>query len=661
VIEVAKRLRTEPAVLVSTLRRDLDWIVLKCLEKDRARRYETAGALAEDIGRYLDHQPVLARPPSAGYKLRKFVRRNRGAVLAGAVVASTMMIAAGVSVAFGLSEARQRKAAERVRDELTQVARFQEEQFAGIDAQAMGIRLRAGLLDKVRAAAERSQAPPAEVEARVHELEKLIAGSDFTGMALESLQDDFFQPALTAIDAQFADQPLVMAQLLQSSADTLRDVGLLEAASRPQEEALAIRRRELGDEHPDTLTSIAAMGLLIRAQGNLAEAEPYYREALDSRRRVLGDEHADTLRSMSNMGALLQAQGKLTQAERYYRDALKKRRRVLGEEHPDTLTSLASVGYLLTAQGKWDEAEPYYRDVLEKRRRILGDDHPHTLFAINNMAALLQTQLRFSEAETLYTEALERRRRVLGDDHPDTLQSLNNLGNLLQTLGKAEAEAYYREALEKRRRVLGDEHPYTLNSIQNLATLLLSQGGLEEAELLTGEALEQRRRLLGGDHPDTLMSMNHMALLWEKQGRLAEAEAYHRQVFEGLRRVLGDEHPYTFKSLANLSSLLQTQGKHLEAVELLVEAEPTARRKFADGNAPRLGRFLIDLGHARVAAGQFEAAEANLTEAHEILYADGVGQEWRPHDVLNELAQLYDAWGRPHKANEYRLLLDESP
>ena len=658
VVEIAKSRRTEPELLASTLRRDLDWIVLKCLEKDRARRYETVSALAEDIGRYLDHQPVSATPPSTGYKLRKFVRRNRGAVLAGAVVAAALVIAAGVSVAFGLSEARQRKAAVTAQtraetaeaeakaraDELEQVARFQEEQLSGIDAETMGTQLRAGLLKETRAAAQRSELSPEETADRVDELETLIAGNDFTGMALETLDDNVFQPALAAIDAEFTDQPLIRARLLQTLANTLYELGLLNAANHPQEQALKIRREVLGDDHPDTLTSIAGMGLLLRAQGKTAEAEPYYREALDGRRRVLGDAHPQTLSSLHNMGALLQAQGKLKEAEPFYREALEQRRRILGAEHPDTLTSLASAGYLLTAQGKWDEAEPYYRDALELRRRVLGDDDPHTLFAINNMGALLQTQLRFSEAEAMYKEALERRRRVLGDDHPDTLQSLNNLGNLLQAEGKPEAEAYYREALERRRRVLGDEHPHTLNSIGNLAALLASQGKLDEAEPLTIEALEQRRRLLGDDHPDTLISLNNMAKLREAQGRPAEAEAYYRQVLAGLRRALGDEHPYTFLTLGNLSSLLQAQGRALEAIELLAEAEPPARHTASGGNALRLGRFLIELGHARVAAGQFEAAEANLSEAHEILSADEVASEWRPEDALNELAQLYDAW-----------------
>jgi non-specific serine/threonine protein kinase/serine/threonine-protein kinase len=661
--EIMRQIAHSSPVRPSTLRhnfdREVELIVLKCLAKEPERRYQSAGELARDLRHFLVHEPISATSPSAIYRVRKFVRRNRAAVFAGLAVSAALVIATAVSLVFALSEARERLNAEAAKfraesaeaetaaraNELEQVAKFQEEQLSGIDAKAMGMQLRAGLLEGARAAAARSTLPEEARNARAAELENLVAGADFTGMALDALDENFFQPALAAIEKQFADQPLVKAQLLQTLASTLPEVGLLDAASKPQEEALAIRRRMLGEDHPDTLTSISETGLLMGAQGKLAEAEPYHREALDKRRLVLGDEHVDTLRSIHNLGALLQEQGKLKEAEPLYREALEKRRRILGEEHRDTLTSLSSMGYLLEALGEREQAGPYYREALEKRRRVLGDDHPHTLFSINNMAAFHQMQLQLTEAEVLYREALERRRRVLGDNHPDTLQSLNNLGNLLQAQRKStEAEPYYRETLEKRRRVLGDDHPHTLNSIANLGTLLSDQDRYAEAEPLTREALEKRRRLLGNDHPDTIISVNNLGILLKKQGRLAEAEPYLREALEAVRRARGNEHPSIFRALINLSDLLQNLGKPQEAAELLAGAESTASRTFTGASAPKLGRFLIALGHARVAAAQFEAAEENLLKAHQILTAAEVSPEWDPADVFEELAKLFEAW-----------------
>ncbi len=701
VIDIARKRRLEPMPLTQALRGDLDWIVMKCLEKDRARRYETASALADDVGRYLDHQPVLAIPPSAGYRFRKFVRRNRGAVLASAVAVSALLIATGVSVTFGLSEARQREAAEVARgraeraeqeaksraDELEQVASFQQEQLSGIDAQTMGVRLRAALLENARAAAERSKLPPEEMNERMEELERLIAGSDFTGMALEALDENVFQRALSAIDEQFGDQPLVKARLLQTVSSTLHTLGLLDAAAGPQQEALEIRRKELGDEHPDTLASMSEFGVLLKSRGNLAESFACRTDVLEKYRRVLGDEHPGTLDSIDRMGAVLHNQGKLTEAEDYYLQALEKRRRVLGEEHPATLTTMNNLGLLLRDRGRLEEAEIYLRETLDTYRRVLGDEAPRTIVSLNNLGVLLHTQGKLAEAEVYYRQALDTGRRVLGEEHPNTLASISRVGALLLAQGKlVEAETYCREALEKRRRILGEGHISTINSFNNVSAVLQAQGKLSEAETYVGEALDQCRRALGDEHPgtltsvhnmgfvlmaqdkldeaepflrealeksrlvlgddnpDTLVSIMNLGALLMMQNRLAEAEPYFREALERTRRVLGDEHVETIKLIGYLGGLLQDQGKSMEAIGLLAPAEPAARKSFVGGNAVQLGRWLMVLGRARAGNGEFEAAEATMSEAQSIFgEAEGSTDQDRT-DLLSGLVELYDDW-----------------
>jgi len=668
-----------PTLARPELDHDVELIVLKCLAKEPERRYQSAGELVRDIRHYLAHEPVSATSPSAGYRLRKFVQRNRGMVLAGAVTASALVLATVVSVAFGLRAAQQRdtakfaqaraesaeQTAETRAAELELVAGFQQEQLAGIDAQAMGRRIRENLLANVRSAAERRQLSPEEIAARVAEMEELTADGDFTGLARQALADDFFKPALAAIDEQFADQPLVAARLMQTVASTLQELGLLEAALPPQEEALAIRRELLGNDHVDTLYSISEMGLLLRAQGRNAESERFCHEALAGRRRVLGDEDPDTLRSLNNLAALYQAQGKLAEAEPLYREALEQRRRIFGDDHPDTLTSVSAMGYLLTAQGRPDLAEPYYHDALEKRRRVLGEDHPHTLFAINNMAAALQEQRRFSEAEPLYREALEKRRRVLGEEHPQTLQSLNNLGNVIEAQERyAEAEPYYREALEIRRRVLGDDHPHTLNSIANMGALLFNLKRYDEAEPLAREALESRRRLLGDAHPDTLYSIHNVGALLERLGRLTEAEAHYREALAGYHRTLGETHINTLRQTVAFSYFLQGLARFDEAIALLTEVEHKLRNEPTGSDPLRLARLLIILGDIRTDAGDFAAAEEDFLEAHEILSRPGVSPKWSPEDLPGGLVKLYDAWhaaepdaGHDTQAAEWRVRL----
>jgi serine/threonine protein kinase/tetratricopeptide (TPR) repeat protein len=656
--DIAARRGTEPTTLARCLRGDLDCIVMKCLEKDRTRRYATASALAEDVSRYLDHQPVLASPPSKSYRLRKFVRRNRAAVVAGAAGILALWIAAGVSIAFGLSEARQRRQAElssgRAKaaeaaataraGELEQVAAFQQEQLSNIDTQTMGMRLRADLLAEARAVAKRSL-PEQDVAARIADLEAMLAGSNFTGIAQRALEDTFFRPARAAMAKLFAKQPLVEARLLQALASTQQSLGMLEAASEPQRRALEIRRRELGDEHVDTLTSLHGEGELLRAQGNLAAAEPCLRQALEGYRRVLGDEHRSTLIAIGSMGLLLHAKGDLEGAEAHDRQVLAVRRRVLGDGDADTLLSINNLGAVVLARGKLEEAEACFGEALDGYRRVLGDEHPDTLLLINNMGALLQAEGKATEAETYHREALEKYRRVLGDQHPDTLRSINNVGFNLHDQGRlSEAEPYYREALAQRRLVLGGDHPATLNSLHNLAGLLKDQNRLTEAEPLYREALDKRRRVLSENHPDTLSSIHNMGWLLEGQGKTAEAERYFRDALDGYQRVLGPEHRDTLIALVNLGALLCADGRPQQAFAFMAPAEPAARRAFIGDHAVRLGRMLAMLGRCRAANREFAAAETNLLEAHAVLGGARSATEQDRAKVLTGLVELYDAW-----------------
>ncbi|HUN79999.1 MAG TPA: serine/threonine-protein kinase, partial [Phycisphaerae bacterium] len=203
-----------PSSIQGAIDSELELIVLKCLAKEPVQRYQSAGELARDIRLHLADEPILATPPGTVIRLRKFIRRNRGLVLAVAAIAATLIVATGVSVSFAIREARQRAAAEDARQravqaeadakararDLEQVAKFQEAQLSGIDAKNMGEKLRAGLIQKARTAAERTKLSDEELSTRARELESLIAGSDFTGLALDALNENVFQRARSAID-----------------------------------------------------------------------------------------------------------------------------------------------------------------------------------------------------------------------------------------------------------------------------------------------------------------------------------------------------------------------------------------------------------------------------------------------------------------------------
>lgn len=671
--------QTSPA-RVSTLERpidhDLELILLKCLTKEPERRYQSAGELARDIRHYLADEPVSATSPSAGYRLRKFVRRNRVLVFAIGAVAAALLIATVVSVTFGISESRQRKEAETAlrraeraeseaqarADQLKQVSDFQARMLDQLDPTTAGTELMEDIRGRFEQAMIKNHVSDAERTLRADTLREELSHVNATDTAVRMIDRTILRPAVAAIDREFKDQPVVNAQLRQTLASRYRELGLYDAAMPLQKAALEMRLRVLGDDRPDTLTSVNEMGFLLWAQGKPAEAEPYFHEALEKRRRVLGEEDLGTLQSINNMGVLLQAQGKPADAEPYFRESMEKRRRVLGEEQPETLISINNMGYLLQLQGKFTDAEPYYREALEKRRRVLGQDHRDTLTSINNLGSVLRDQGRLAEAEPYVQEALEKTRRLRGEEHPDTLRAISQMGSLLQSQGRlADAEVYFGEVLKKARRVLGEEHPNTLLCLNNMGHLLQLQGKLSEAEPYYREALEKRRRALGEEHPDTLLMLSNMGMLLERQGRHAEAEEYLRIALEKQHRLLGEAHPHTLASISNLGVALHSQAKSAEAVSLLAPVEPVVRKVYTGGDKVRLARFLTAVGRARVGIDEFIVAQANLNEANAILGESEGATDRDRTVVMNGMIELFEAWhaaapeeGFDAKAAEWR-------
>lgn len=603
----ASRHRPDPSSLSLTLRGDLDWIVMRCLEKDRTRRYDTAQGVIEDLQRFQANEPVLAGPPSALYRLRKFVKRHRGGVAAGSAIGALLLLGlAGTTYGLLVADTQRRMAANQA-EQLQQVVDFQSRQLRTIRPEAMGAQLRAAVL---------SAAPESERE----RLEAVLIAINFTTIGLQSLQDNVFEPTVRAIDEEFAAQPLVQAQLMQALSMTMGELGLIEAATRAQQRALDIRLRESGEDDADTLISINDMGSRLSSQGRYEEAETYIRRALEGRRRLLGEDHPDTLASLNNLGAVLWHQGRLDEAKALMLQSLEGRRGVLGEDHPSTLLLLNNLGGLHYAQGEAELAEQYLRRALEGRRRVLGEDHPKTLSTLGNLGAVVALQGRFDEAAQIARETLDGQRRVLGDEHADTLKALDNIGLGLRQLGRPdEAEPYLREALDGRRRVLGEDHPNTLASLDHMGGVARDRGDLVEAERLERLALDGRRRVLGNEHIDTLDSLNGLGSVLIEMGRYTEAEALLRESVRTGARVPGRD-----------------SRRQAEAVSLL--------------------------GAALTGMGEYDQAEALLLESFEALATRMEGQ-WRElylPTAARRLAELYDAWGKPDRAAPWRAIADRT-
>ncbi len=708
-------LKAEP-IRPSTIRRQIDdeveTIVLKCLSKEPQRRYQTAGELVRDIGRYLAGEPIEAKRDSVGYVFRKNLRRYRIPLAIAGAFAVVVTIGFVASLMFWRDAVHERDAAEQAR----QVARTAQTE------------------------AER-QAAIAEAVNDFLNKDLLAAASPFKTRNPEITVREALKTAAEAIEDRFDDEPLVEAAIQATLGDTYEALGNYEAAEPHAKRALELRSNWLGEEHAVTLESMCALARLYVEQGHYGDAEPLYARTLELQRRVLGQDHPKTLTTMHGVAMLYTQQGRYDEAETAYLQVLELRRRVLREdhgctwrsitglaslykdldryeeaeslllpllerqrrtltdEHPDTLATGIALAEVYRRQERRDEAEALLVRVLEGLRRVLGEEHSVTLECINNLAHLYRDQGRYDEAEPLFSEVIETGRRVLGSDHLLTLTAMTNLAVVYRKQGRyEEAEPLYLETLETKRRALGEEHPQTISCLASLGVLYYYMDRLDEAEPLLLEAIEKYRRVLGENHTHTLAPMASLASVYEKQERFEEAERVYRALVQQYRKIHGPEHRATLWSMQGVTRSLTATGRFTEAeplarelqtlcesnaaripptmmakslyllADILLhngrpdEAEPLLRKCLEIRRTSAADDRLIAnteslLGGCLTALGRYEEAKPLLLESYSRIKVTGEEADDLTRAACQRIIDLYDAWGDPEKANEWRVEL----
>ena len=436
----AERRGTDASQLAKQLRGDLDWITIKAVEKDRARRYGTPSELAADIERYLENRPVVARPASPWYRLKKYEQRHRlGVVTASGAIA--------LLVAFAVTEAVQLRRTTRERDRANRITDFMTNMFKVSDP---------------------SEARGNTVTAR-----------------------EILDKASNDIGAGLAKAPELQAQMMQAMATVYDNLGLSPAAESLEARITEIRSHALGPKHPDTLAAEELLGWELYRAGRYADAEKVLRQVIDDSRRELGPTSPATLAGMEDLGSTLDEEGRYLEAEKLEREAMDMERRTVGPEHPRTLRAIGNLADVMRREGQFAEAEKLDREELDVERRIHGPEHPLTLIVMHNLGDVLSDQGRPAEAEKLHREELDIERRVLGPDHPGTADAMNDLANDLSDEGRyQEAEKLNGEALDIRRRIFGPDHPITANSVYNLGCLAALMGRRDEAVTLLKQAID---------------------------------------------------------------------------------------------------------------------------------------------------------------------------
>jgi eukaryotic-like serine/threonine-protein kinase len=496
---IAAHRQAQPPKLIHLVSGDLDWIVMKALEKDRTRRYDTANGFAADIQRHLDNEPVLACPPGNLYKFQKLVRRNKLAFAAASAVIGALIIGLGVSTVLFFKEQQAREQAQAEKKTAVieaaksrQVARFLEDMLAGVaPSVALGrdTKMLKEILDKTtdRVGKDLTNQP-----ASAEELLRII-GLVYYSLGEYPKAEDVERKALALCRKLFGDENLKVAELLDNLTDTMNEEGKSSESEANVREALAIQWKLLKTNNVAVARTLVNLGNVLKAQGKMAEAETAFRRSLAIRQQLLGKENLECTYSLMAVANMAGLQGRLAEDEADCREVLAIQKKVYGAENPDREIPLDNLANLLIAEGRLPEAETVVREVLALQRKMLGEDHPHLVRSMWILTDVLRKQNKVADGETLAQELVALQRKRYGNDDPAVGAALTRQGEFVVAQGRfTEGEAIYRQAIDIERKPSAnqDRRNFLAWTLENLGNLLYQQGRPSEAEACYREKLQ---------------------------------------------------------------------------------------------------------------------------------------------------------------------------
>jgi serine/threonine protein kinase len=691
---VAANRGLEPRKLSRLLRGELDWIVMKCLEKDPDRRYETANALALDLQRYLADEPVQACPPSRSYRLRKLVGRNKGAVLAASLVVSALvsgivgttweMVRATDAEAAAVAETRRKDEALAAKDAALSQALYEQARAEKAEGKAKD---------------DRDWAVGAEADMRAFTkflVEDVLAAARPKDVQGGQGVDVKVVDALAAVEGRvgkvFSGRPKAEATARHAIGVTWRNLGQYAKAEQHLRRAVELRRQQLGPDALDTLDSCNSLAVTVQQAGRVSEALPLFEDTLRREEAVRGADHPQVLEVLHNLASAYVEDGQPERAVPLHRRALDLRRARFGDDNADTLSSLNGLGLAYLGEEDWERAVPLLQAALDGRRTVLGPKHSHTLASLSNLGMAYMQMGNPDKAIPPFTEAQNTRKAVLGPDHPITLQSMNNLAAAYQDTGQLDkAIPLFQEALEKHGIDPGPDHPRTLQMMGNLAAayrdagryddaVRLLEGALKRAAAALGpddaltvrthqhlqlaralkvhlEQYEQARAARGPDDRDTLAKRAMVGYILRRFPSLRASVGHLRAVYEGRLRTLGPEDMDTVLVQTDVGLVLVDLHRH-------AEAEPYLRRSlaaFAKTHPDSWMRFslMTVLGECLTGQHKYDEAEPLLLEGFDGLKRlestmAGSARFAHLHAAAKRLVRLYQAWDKEDRADPWR-------
>ncbi len=598
--------RVDTRKLQQQVRNELDWVVMKALDKDRTRRYQTATAFAEDIQRYLNDEPVQACPPSTLYRFKKIASRNRAALATVTLVSLALIAGTVVSVMQAIRATQAQKVANSFRDS-SEKAREVAETARRSEAEQRALAVTSE--QQAKQSASESQAVLKFFE------EKVLAAArpkgKEGGLGVETSIRDALVAAESQIGLAFQDLPLVEASIRTTLGNTFGYIG---------DHSLYLKQIE---------------------------------RSMHLRLDALGPDHADTLNSMSWLAWSYFINDRLEDALLLIEQTAEKQTLTLGQEHPDTLGSLSKLAVFYEHSGQLDKACSLNEMIVEKNKATSGPDSGSTIASISNLASVYENSGRTDESIVLFEHVYERSKHLFGPYETGTLTHMHRLAYAYYFTGQNDlAQPLYELAYEQRKTVLGWEHPQTLASLSGLSQACSDPDLFKKALVGT---LDER-------HRESLISMRNLANSYDRSRYPDRDEPIWRELAELWKVKAGSDSPQYSDQLMRIGVSLIAQKKHVDAE--LVLRECLQIRETAEPNAWPTYRTKYLLGESLVGQNNYIESEGLLLDGYEGMHEHEA--TLRQSDMvfriraLRSLAKLYKHIGQVDKSAEWKKKLGEA-
>ncbi len=489
--------------LGSLLQGDLDWIVMKCLEKNPDRRYESASALAQDIARFMHNEPVEARPPTRSYQIQKYIQRHRGQVIAGAAVMGVLLLGiAGTTIGmiWALDEQANAKQSAVVAENEAQTA---EEIVEFLLTDLLGA------------------ADPARMEDR-----------DLTVRQAVSIASE-------SIEGKFADRPGVEARVRLTIAQTLEQLGVFDQAEPHHRRQLEIYRSLEGEAGNDTINAMHSLASNLMYQGRFDDAIEITLDEIAILRDSRKPSDSQLNNALSSLGVAYLQTGQYAKAAPILEETLQAKRLSNGDLDPSTLSSIHNLAGLYGQIGQSERSLELSREAYQGRLETLGPGDPRTFGSLNLVTWMLNKLERYDEAKVILKDAIANAQARLGPTHVQTIGLIRTLANQHRKQEEfAQAEQLLTPMLAALRNTLGDKNINTFSAMRSLASDIAEQGRNDQALVLFAEALQHARAALPPSSTDLAYFISSYGASLTRSQRFEEAQSLFLEA-EGILETAG--------------------------------------------------------------------------------------------------------------------------